>query len=212
MSRPAAFVDRDGVISAALIRDRKPYAPATLDELTILPGVAEALHQLKAAGFAIIVITNQPDVARGLTRREDVEAIDAHLGAALPIDEFRVCYHDDRDNCPCRKPKPGLLLQAPAYDLARSVLVGDRWRDIEAGERAHVGATILVDYQYDEPITVEPTLRVPSLLAAVPWIVAWSKGARVKAVRDLNVKIFADGAELPGMLALYRQPFIKGFT
>jgi len=212
MSRPAAFVDRDGVINAAIVREGKPYAPTKLDDVTILPGVAEGLHRLKAAGFAIVVITNQPDVARGLARRADIEAIDAHLAAALPVDEFRVCYHDDRDDCPCRKPKPGLLLQAPWYDLSRSVLIGDRWRDIEAGQRAHVSATILVDYQYDEPIRVAPTVRMPSLGAAVPWILEWSKGARMKAVSDLRVKIFGDGAELAGMLALYRQPFIKGFT
>src|ERR1017187_1809436 len=146
--RRAVFLDRDGVINRAIVRDGKPYPPASLDELEILPGVPEALGLLKAAGFALIVVTNQPDVARGVQRREVVEAINATLGAQLPIDEFRVCYHDDRDQCPCRKPQPGLLTRAPLYALDRSILVGDRWRDIEAGQRAGVQATILIDYGY----------------------------------------------------------------
>ena len=79
-----------------------------------LPGVEEALAALRAAGFLLIVVTNQPDVARGTTTREAVEAINAALGAALPIDEFRTCFHDSGFGCDCRKPKPGALLAAAA--------------------------------------------------------------------------------------------------
>lgn len=177
LTRPAVFLDRDGVINRAVIRAGRPYPPQSAAEVEILPGVHDALRQLKDAGFALVVVTNQPDVARGRQQREEVEAIHARLGAALPIDEFRVCYHDDGDDCACRKPRPGLLLQAPTYDLARSVMVGDRWRDVEAGQRAGVNATILVDYQYDEARTAAPDLRVRSLAEAVPWILK-----RVEAV------------------------------
>ena len=169
LSRPAVFLDRDGVINRAIVRAGRPYPPDSVASVEVLPGVPAALALLKAAGFALIVVTNQPDVARGRQRREEVEAIHARLALELPIDEFRVCYHDDPDDCPCRKPRPGLLLQEPVYDLARSVMVGDRWRDVEAGQRAGVAATILIDYQYDEA-DAAPDLRVRSLAEAVPWI------------------------------------------
>jgi D-glycero-D-manno-heptose 1,7-bisphosphate phosphatase len=170
VSRPAAFLDRDGVINAAVVRDGKPYAPPTLEAMEILPGVPEAVHALKRAGYAIIVVTNQPDVARGQQRREVVEAINARLMERLPIDEIRVCYHDNADDCACRKPRPGLLTQAPAHDLRRSVMVGDRWKDIAAGQAAGVKATILIDYQYDETGPAVPDLRASSLAEAVTWI------------------------------------------
>jgi transaldolase len=213
LSRPAVFLDRDGVINRAVVRKGRPFAPASLDELEILPGVPEALDRLKRAGLPIIVVTNQPDVARGKQRLEVVEAINAKLKAQLPIDEIRVCYHDDVDNCDCRKPKPGLLTRPPLYDLPRSVMVGDRWRDIDAGKNAGIGMTVLVDYQYDEALRSEPDVRVESLDDAVPKILtlAADKPA-VKSVKDLRVKIFADGADLASLLALGRQAYIHGFT
>jgi D-glycero-D-manno-heptose 1,7-bisphosphate phosphatase len=169
---PAVFLDRDGVINKAIVRNGKPYPPDTIEQLEILPGVREALARLKAAGFATIVVTNQPDVARGRQTRTVVEAMHERLGETLQIDEFRVCWDDDADECECRKPKPGLLTRAPLYDLSRSVIVGDRWRDIEAGSRAGCFAAILVDYGYDENLTVIPTVRVRSLRDAAEWIVS----------------------------------------
>ena len=168
--RPAVFLDRDGVINRAVVRDGRPYPPVRPDDVEILPGVPEALSRLRAAGFALIVVTNQPDVARGTTTREAVDTIHDFMLRKLPLDEIRVCPHDDPDNCPCRKPKPGLLLQAPAHDLGRSFMVGDRWRDIEAGRAAGCYATIFVDYGYDEPIPHEPDVRVTSLGDAAAWI------------------------------------------
>jgi D-glycero-D-manno-heptose 1,7-bisphosphate phosphatase len=162
----AVFLDRDGVLNQVIVRAGKPYPPASVAEMTIPADVAPALGRLKAAGYRLVVVTNQPDVARGEQTREKVEAINAALAVRLPLDEFRVCYHDDRDACECRKPKPGLLLQAPMHDLGRSVLVGDRWRDIEAGQRAGVRATILIDRGYAEGCAVEPNARVGSLAEA----------------------------------------------
>jgi D-glycero-D-manno-heptose 1,7-bisphosphate phosphatase len=170
--RPAVFLDRDGVLNRISLRDGKPYPPASPADVEILPGVPEALNRLKAAGFALIVVTNQPDVARRTQRREIVEAINGALQQKLPIDEFRVCYHDDADRCDCRKPAPGLLTRAPAYDLAASVMVGDRWRDIDAGKRAGVGATVLVTSGHREPCDIEPDLRAESLAQAVPFILS----------------------------------------
>lgn len=173
-SRPAVFLDRDGVINRSIVRDGLPYAPDTVDELEILPGVAEALARLKVAGFRLVVTTNQPDVARGLQRRDVVEQINATLTVALPLDEFRVCYHDDRDGCDCRKPQPGLLLAAAresGLDVAASFMVGDRWRDIEAGRRAGC-RVIFVDHGYAERRPDNPDYTASSLSEAADWILA----------------------------------------
>jgi len=169
---PAVFLDRDGVLNRAVVRGGKPYPPASVDDLQILPGVDSALAHLKAAGYVLVVVTNQPDIARGTTTRAVVDAIHARIAATLPIDEFRVCPHDDRDGCACRKPRPGLLVDPPTTDVAASVMVGDRWRDIEAGRAAGCRATILVDYEYDEEIPHEPDARVASLIEAAAWILA----------------------------------------
>lgn len=172
MSRPAVFLDRDGVLNRALVRGGKPYPPDSVDDMEVLPGVGDALARLKLAGYALIVVTNQPDVARGRQQRARVEAINQALIDRLPLDEVRVCYHDDGDGCACRKPEPGLLLRPPLYDLSQSVMVGDRWRDVEAGRRAGVRATVLIDYGYGEPCLVEPDLRASSLVTATDWILA----------------------------------------
>jgi D-glycero-D-manno-heptose 1,7-bisphosphate phosphatase len=164
----AVFLDRDGVINRAIVRDGKPYPPADLSELEILTGVESALHALKAAGYRLIVVTNQPDVARGITRRETVEEINAYLGTHLPIDEFRTCYHDSGDGCDCRKPLPGSILAAArlnAIDLSESTMVGDRWRDVEAGQAAGC-KVIFIDYGYLERQPAIEVLRVSSLQEA----------------------------------------------
>jgi D-glycero-D-manno-heptose 1,7-bisphosphate phosphatase len=172
VKRRAIFLDRDGVINRALVRDGKPYPPRSLDELELLPGVGAALARLKRAGFALVVVTNQPDVARGRLPRETVDAIHGRLMEMLPLDEIRVCCHDDDDRCRCRKPEPGLLLEPPTYDVAASFMVGDRWRDIEAGRRAGCRATILIDYAYDEAVTRDADYNVSSLADAVDRILA----------------------------------------
>jgi len=164
----AVFLDRDGVINRAHVREGKPYPPRSLAELEILPGVSEALRALHGAGFLLIVVTNQPDVARGTTSREAVEEINKHLALHLVIDEFYSCFHDSDDNCDCRKPKPGSLLAAAkkhSIDLGASYMVGDRWRDIEAGKQAGC-KTIFIDYGYTEKQPGSFDYRVGSLLEA----------------------------------------------
>ena len=174
----AVFLDRDGVINRAIVRKGKPYPPASLAELELLPGVPEALARLRAANFRLIVVTNQPDVARGTTTRVAIESIhlSLQLGTAdrppLPIDRFCVCYHDDSDGCNCRKPAPGMLLDAARdddLDLTTSFMVGDRWRDIEAGRRAGC-TTLFIDYGYDEAERSPPDARFRSLAEAADWI------------------------------------------
>lgn len=171
--RRAAFLDRDGVITRCRIEAGRPYPPRSLAEVEILPGVAEALLALREAGLMTLVVTNQPDVARGTLRREVVDAIHVELASRLAIDGFFVCCHDDADACDCRKPRPGLLLRAArelAIDLSTSYMIGDRWRDVEAG--VHAGCrTILIDYHYAERRSArEPIATVGSLAEAAAWI------------------------------------------
>ena len=168
----AVFLDRDGVLNRALVRNGKPYPPASLAELELVPGAAEALGRLKDAGFRLIVVTNQPDVARGAQTRAAVDELHRALQSQLPIDEFRVCDHDDADECACRKPRPGLLLDAAAahgLDLPACYLIGDRWRDIEASQRAGCPG-IFIDYGYAERAPSGDFVRVASLPEAVAWI------------------------------------------
>ncbi|MFZ4388463.1 MAG: D-glycero-alpha-D-manno-heptose-1,7-bisphosphate 7-phosphatase [Chthoniobacterales bacterium] len=161
----AIFLDRDGVINRAYVREGKPYPPSGLAELEILSGVEQALTKLRSAGFLLIVVTNQPDVSRGIVERETVLEINNHLAQRLPLDEFRVCFHDNGDGCGCRKPLPGALLESAKIhdiDLSKSCVVGDRWLDIEAGRRAGC-STIFIDNGYDEKQPESADHRVASL-------------------------------------------------
>jgi D-glycero-D-manno-heptose 1,7-bisphosphate phosphatase len=170
----AVFLDRDGVINANMERDGRPVAPTTLDEFRFLPGVEEAVRRLKAAGLLVIVVTNQPDIATGRTSRATVDAMHDLIRARLTIDDIKMCTHVDTDDCPCRKPKPGMILQAADerhIDLARSYVVGDRWRDVEAGRVAGC-STILVDYGCEQDRPCRPDKAVRSLPDAVNYILS----------------------------------------
>jgi D-glycero-D-manno-heptose 1,7-bisphosphate phosphatase len=170
----AVFLDRDGVLNRAIVRDGKPYPPASLAELEIVETAAADLTRLKGRGFLLLVATNQPDVSRGTATIETIHAFHETMRQTLPVDEFLVCPHDDRDACHCRKPLPGLLLDAQArygIDLAGSYTVGDRWRDIDAG-RAAGCRTVLLDLNYRERgPSLPPDAKVGSLQEAVDWIV-----------------------------------------
>lgn len=170
----AVFLDRDGVLNRAIVRDGKPYPPRNISELEILPGVEEALQTLHDFGYLLIVVTNQPDVARGMSSKKSVEEINGNLTSHLPIDDFKTCYHDDKDGCECRKPLPGLILNAAKeykIDLTKSFMVGDRWRDIEAGQRAGC-KSFFINNRYLEAQPERPDFIVSSLLEAKHIILA----------------------------------------
>jgi histidinol-phosphate phosphatase family protein len=170
--RAAVFLDRDGVLTEAFVRDGVPTPPRSMSEFRVLPGVTEACADLRQAGFVLVVITNQPDVARGAQTRAEVDQMHERLRSLVPLDEICVCPHDDPDACPCRKPKPGMLMDAAerlGLDLTRSVAVGDRWRDIEAARRAGVTA-IHVDRHYAELAPVGAHVVVADMTEAAAWI------------------------------------------
>ena len=172
MSRSAVFLDRDGVLVETSVHEGVPRPVRSVEELQILPGVGPACERLRAAGFVLIVVTNQPDVARGTLTAKAVEEMHRKLRQALPLDDVAVCFHDDADGCNCRKPQPGMLLAAAdrwRVDLGASFLVGDRWRDVEAARRAGCGA-VFVDRGYAESIASEPDATVRNLEEAAEWI------------------------------------------
>jgi D-glycero-D-manno-heptose 1,7-bisphosphate phosphatase len=162
----AVFLDRDGVINAALLRDGKPASPRCLAEFRLRPEITAALAALRAQGLRLFVVTNQPDLARGLLDPQTLQQINDRVRAALPIEDIRVCPHDDADDCACRKPRPGMLTGLAAsngIELARSIVVGDSWRDVQAA-RAAGCAGIILDRFYNREADAD--YRVPDLKAA----------------------------------------------
>jgi D-glycero-D-manno-heptose 1,7-bisphosphate phosphatase len=177
--RRAVFLDRDGVINRAIEHEGRPYPPKNLTEFEILPEALAACKKLKAAGFVLIVATNQPDVGRGTIAQSSVEEIHAHLLSCLPIDRIEVCYHPGRgaSNCFCRKPKPGMLLNIASefgIDLPSSWMVGDRWADIGCGNAAGC-RTIFIDRGYSEELTEAPDFSVRDLGEAAELILKQKK-------------------------------------
>lgn len=176
----AVFLDRDGVLTRSFVRAGRPYAPRSLHEFTILPGTEDVLVALRRAGFLLIVVTNQPDVGRGLVPREAAEEMHRRLRVGLPIDDIFSCYCLEEDEaCECYKPRPGMLLSAASkwsIDLSRSFIVGDRWRDIGAGKAAGC-KTVFLDRGYSADRTPEaPDATVRSLEEARDYIINLQPG------------------------------------
>lgn len=170
--RPAVFLDRDGVINHSIVRDGRPFAPTAQEEFAIIDGVPDALKTLHEAGFLLIIVTNQPDVARGLIQKEVVENFHQDLLKAFPLDDIKVCYETEESGSRYYKPRPGMLLEAGEeydIDLSKSFMVGDRWRDIACG-RAAGCFTIFIDYGYVEKLTEIPDATCRGLREAVPII------------------------------------------
>jgi len=168
MPNRAVFLDRDGVINASVVRGGRPYPPDTLEALKILPGVHDTLEAFRHAGLKTIVVTNQPDVATGKQKREIVDEIHDFLLGALAIDDIKACFCVEGAGCACYKPKPKMLLDAAEewkIDLSRSFMVGDRWRDIGAGQAAGC-KTFFIDYGYNEQQPDHPDFVVKCLAEA----------------------------------------------
>ncbi len=165
--RPAVFLDRDGVIVVPEFRDRRSFAPRRLQDFRL------SLQKLKRAGFLLTVVTNQPDVGNGLMSRSEVEAMHEIMRRELPLDAIKVCFHGQAEGCDCRKPKPGMLLEAAdelGINLKRSFMVGDRSSDVEAG-RAAGCATVFIDLGYALPAPDSPDYVARSIGQAAELII-----------------------------------------
>ena len=177
-------MDRDGTLNVQGIRDGNPFAPAGVDEFRLFPGVPAACRELHDAGFALVVATNQPDVGRGTQSQGVIEAMHARLRQLVPeIERIEVCYspgHEGDPPDPRRKPEPGMLLDAArdlGLDLTRSWLIGDRWRDIDCGERAGV-RTVFIDFGYVEQLHARPDFTVKSFVEGARIILAQPGGQK----------------------------------
>ncbi|MBI2339351.1 MAG: HAD family hydrolase [Deltaproteobacteria bacterium] len=167
----AVFLDRDGVINEVVFRgSSKPIAPWSLEEFKFIPGIEKPLRELSQMGYLLFVVSNQPDIAKGRVKAVMVEKMNKKIMDSLPIREILICPHDDSHHCLCRKPKPGMLLDLAhrwAVGLDRSYLIGDNWKDMEAGKAAGC-RTILIDGSYNKDVKV--THRVKDIKVAVTTI------------------------------------------
>lgn len=167
----AVFLDRDGVINEVVFHDSgKPSSPWTLEEFKLIPGIKKPLEELSNIGFYIFIISNQPDVARGHIKKDVVEKINKIIYDNFPIKEILVCPHDEHHHCDCRKPKPGMIFilsKKWKIDIKESYLIGDNWKDIEAGKKAGC-RTILLERHYNQ--SVEADYRTEDLESAVDMI------------------------------------------
>lgn len=169
MKNKAIFLDRDGVINEVIMRDRKPSSPRKIEEFQLLPNIEGCLKSFKEMGFLNIIFTNQPDISRGLLRIEDLEKMHKIIAKELPVDGIKFCPHDDEDNCNCRKPKPGLIIEAAkkwSIDLKKSYVIGDAWKDIEAG-RAAGCRTFLIRRKYNQDLQVGFDFEINNLKETV---------------------------------------------
>ena len=171
----AIFLDRDGVINHTVFRMGKPRAPYTFEEFSFIDGVSASIKAFKEAGYLIIVVTNQPDVSRGWVSRAQVDLINGHVKSCLPVDEIMACFHVDQDDCQCRKPRPGMLIEASKkwdIDLFQSFMVGDRLSDVEAGLKANC-KTVLISESLLLPSEMRAHHQSSSLIEASHWILSF---------------------------------------
>ena len=171
---PCVFLDRDGILNKTKIRNGRPCSPRTLNEFELEKDINESLESLREDGFLLIVVTNQPDIARGKMSRRVLEDMTERIYSTMPVDAIWICEHDDADGCACRKPKPGMLLEAAqrwGIDCSRSFMIGDGWKDMEAGLAAGC-TTILLDRPYNRGVAC--VYRLPGLSQAVELILRLS--------------------------------------
>ncbi len=171
------FLDRDGVINHPVIRDGRPYSPMRSEDLRIIDGVVESCARLRAAGFGLVLMTNQPEIARSNLSWVELDAMHDRLEDLLALDLVLVCPHDDADACTCRKPAPGLVLEGASSlgcDPSDCSVIGDRWRDVEVAHR--VGAqAYFVDFGWKERAPDPPFVAVKSLAHATAMILGESE-------------------------------------
>jgi len=184
MLKPGVFLDRDGVLVRPVVRHGTPYAPLRWEEFELLPGAAESTARLRRAGYVVVVVTNQPEVRRGTLSADLLEQFHRRLRELAPVDDVLACCHDDRDGCSCRKPRPGLIVQAArrhSIDLFRSYLVGDTERDLGAARAAGLPC-LLIEAPYNAGLAADA--RVADLKAAADLILAPSADRQINKSSD----------------------------
>ncbi|HOO77039.1 MAG TPA: HAD family hydrolase [bacterium] len=169
MAVRAVFLDRDGVVNEVVRRNGVPVSPVDFRELRIRPGIRECIRELKNNGWMVLIVTNQPDIARGGLDPDELEKMHGYIRASLEVDDIIVCPHDTADGCRCRKPRPGMLEDGAArygIDLSGSFMAGDQQKDMAAG-RAAGCRTILVDAPYNRGVQSDFTVADPGNISRV---------------------------------------------
>src|SRR5215212_3996375 len=173
----AVFLDRDGVLAEAIVRDGNPYAPTRVEDFTLVPEAAVQVQRLRDAGFLCIVFTNQPELSNGELRPDDLESMHQTMQEALDVDDIYVCPHHRDERCRCHKPEIGMIEDAVSkwdIDLGSSFVIGDRWRDVDAGKNAGCYA-ILIERPYSKATFADA--RVATLTEAVDTVLRRARGA-----------------------------------
>ena len=151
--RLAAFIERDGLLNRVRIEHDFPVTPMRLKDFRVCSEAAPLVDRLHEAGFLVIATTNQPAISDGDLSRRELDLMHEKLTRELGLDDVLICPHSEADRCPCRKPKPGLFIEAGfkwRLDLERSVVISDKWQDAEAARIA--GCTsILVESPWNGP-------------------------------------------------------------
>ena len=173
----AVFLDRDGVLNRVYVRDGKSYAPRNIKDFILLPYAVPSVKKLREAGYLVIVVTNQPDINNGLITRENVDKMHIQLKRKTLVNEIFLCPHSREENCGCRKPKAGMLIEAANLfhiNLRKSFMIGDRASDIAAGLEAGC-RTIFINRKYNETAPVTQEITFLSIKSATNYIIKQNK-------------------------------------
>jgi D-glycero-D-manno-heptose 1,7-bisphosphate phosphatase len=161
------FIERDGVLNSVRVERQHQVSPMTLNEFQLNPDAAPLLEKLKAAGLRIIVTTNQPGISYGHLSRREMDRMHDVLRRTLPVDDILACPHTEEDSCTCRKPRPGMLVEAKFkwhLDMDRSFAISDKWQDAEAARNAGCNSIMIKSPWMG---SVHHDFLVPNLAAAV---------------------------------------------
>jgi len=162
------FLDRDGVINLPIVINKKPYSPRRIEEFIFTSEIKNLISKVVNHGYKVIVITNQPDIASGDLSESLLNYFHQRIIDEMLVDDIFVCKHLSSDNCNCRKPKPGLILEAALkhkINLKESFFIGDRWKDVDAANNVECHS-IFIDYGYREKLKTVPKNCVKNLNAA----------------------------------------------
>lgn len=171
MKKKALFLDRDGVLNAAIIRKGKPFAPKKISEIKLYNNIQNILKILKKV-FYIIVISNQPDVGNGIIKKKKSLKINSIICKKNFIDKYYLCFHTEKEKCKCRKPEIKSIIMAKKkykLDLSKSFFIGDRKKDIDAGNKSGC-TTIFIDRKYREEKPKIFKYKCRSTKEALTWI------------------------------------------
>lgn len=179
--KQAVFIERDGVLNQVRVEKQQPIAPLTLEEFQLNKDLVPLVKKLKDANLVVIVTTNQPGISRGYQSRRELDRMHDLLRRTFTVDDLVLCPHDETDRCPCRKPKPGLLVESAFkwhLDLDRSFVIGDKWQDAEAARIAGCTSLLLKSPWVG---TVHRDFLLPDFEAVVNKILRLKSSTRVMA-------------------------------